>query len=194
MSKSNISNMELPRCEWVTADPIYIDYHDNEWGIPKYNDRGLFELLNLEGAQAGLSWITILRKRDNYRECFDNFDVEKILRYDENKINTLLQNPGIIRNRLKIGSVITNAQAYVKILERYKSFSEYIWQFVDGKPIINNPATIKDIPGSTDLSDKMSKTLKKDGFKFIGTTICYAFMQASGMVNDHTQSCFCCKK
>ncbi|MFN8769730.1 MAG: DNA-3-methyladenine glycosylase I [Neisseriaceae bacterium] len=182
---------KLPRCEWVSTDPLYIDYHDNEWGIPKYNDRDLFELLILEGAQAGLSWITILRKRENYRLCFDNFNVEKILHYDEIKINSLLQNPGIIRNRLKIMSVIENAKAYVSVLQRYNSFSEYIWQFVEGKPIINNWTTIKQIPSSTELSDKMSKILKKDGFKFVGSTICYAFMQATGMVNDHTRDCFC---
>jgi DNA-3-methyladenine glycosylase I len=178
------------RCAWVSADPIYMDYHDNEWGVPLFDDQKLFEFLILEGAQAGLSWITVLKKRENYRACFDNFSAEKIARYSPAKIEKLLTNPGIIRNRLKVESTVTNAKAYLKVLEEWGSFSDYIWHFVDGKPIQNHWKG-KQIPTKTVISDAMSKDLKKRGFKFIGTTICYAFMQAVGMVNDHTVECFC---
>jgi len=180
------------RCSWVPEDDsLYKQYHDHEWGVPVYDDRKLFEMLVLEGAQAGLSWITVLKKRENYREAFEYFDAEKIIQYDENKIASLLENPGIIRNKLKINSVVTNAKARIEIQEEGHSFSDYLWQFVDGKPIINQWKTHNQIPVSTPESDAMSKDLEKRGFKFIGTTICYAFMQAVGMVNDHTTDCFC---
>lgn len=178
------------RCSWVNSDPIYIDYHDHEWGVPIYDDQLLFEFLILEGAQAGLSWITILKRRDNYRACFDNFDAEKIARYTPKKIEKLLQDPGIIRNRLKVQAAVTNAKAYLAVKKEFNSFAEYIWQFVDGKPIQAKRLSLKQVPASTAISDKMSKDLKKRGFKFVGSTICYAFMQAVGMVNDHTQDCF----
>lgn len=184
--------MTKKRCAWVSDDPIYIDYHDNEWGVPIYDDQLLFEFLNLEGAQAGLSWITVLKKRENYRALFDNFDPAKIAKYTPKKVEKLLTNPGIIRNRLKVESTIQNAKAYFKLLEEWDSFSQYIWHFVDGKPIKNNRNHIKEIPSKNLLSDNMSKDLKKRGFKFIGSTICYAFMQAVGMVNDHTSDCFRC--
>ena len=179
------------RCAWVNNDPIYIDYHDNEWGKPIYDDRLLFEFLILEGAQAGLSWLTILKRRENYRLCFDNFNAEKIVSYDDNTYKKLLANPGIIRNRLKIQSVMINAQAYLAVKQEFPHFADYIWQFVDGKTIQNQWENHKQVPVNTDLSDNMSKDLKKRGFKFVGTTICYAFMQAVGMVNDHLMGCFC---
>ncbi len=188
-----MDNNNTIRCGWVNNEPIYIEYHDNEWGNPQYNDRKLFELLNLEGAQAGLSWITILKKRENYRLAFDNFDPYKIAQYDENKITELLATAGIIRNRLKIQAVVTNAQAYIKICERYNSFSDYMWQFVNNTPIQNQWKTFSEVPTQTEISQIMAKTLKKDGFKFVGNTICYAFMQAVGMVNDHIIDCFCHK-
>ena len=182
------------RCSWVPEnDPLYIEYHDQEWGVPVYDDQKLFEMLTLEGAQAGLSWITVLRKRENYLELFDQFDPEKIILYDEKKIVSLLENPGIIRNKLKVNSVVINAKAMIEIQQEGQSFSDYLWQFVDGKPIINTWKTLDQVPVSTPESDAMSKDLKKRGFKFIGTTICYAFMQAVGMVNDHTTDCFCYK-
>jgi DNA-3-methyladenine glycosylase I len=182
--------MSVQRCAWVNDDLAYVDYHDKEWGVPVYDDRLLFEFLILEGAQAGLSWLTILKRRENYRKCFNHFNPEKIARYDESTYQKLLTNPGIIRNRLKIQSVISNAQAYLTVKEEFCSFSDYIWQFVDGNPIRNQWKTQKQVPASTVLSDKMSKDLKKRGFKFIGTTICYAYMQAIGMVNDHLTCCF----
>lgn len=183
-------NSNKTRCGWVNSDPIYIDYHDHEWGVPIYDDQLLFEFLILEGAQAGLSWITILKRRDNYRACFDNFDAEKIARYTPKKIEKLLQNPGIIRNRLKVNAVVINAKVYLAIKNEFNSFSDYIWQFVDGKPIQTKRLGLNEVPATTAISDKMSKDLKKRGFKFVGSTICYAFMQAVGMVNDHTQDCF----
>lgn len=176
------------RCRWVSDDPIYINYHDTEWGVPIFDDRLLFEFLNLEGAQAGLSWITVLKKRENYRELFDNFDPQKIAKYNAKKVETLLQNPGIIRNRLKVAATITNAKAYLKLLEEWDSFAQYIWHFVDGKPMQVDHQD--KIVTSNAISDRMSKDLKKRGFKFVGTTICYAFMQAVGMVNDHATNCF----
>lgn len=178
------------RCTWCGDDPLYTAYHDKEWGVPLYDDQALFEFLMLEGAQAGLSWITILRKRENYQEAFDQFDPEKIARYDDAKRAELLSNPGIVRNKLKVNAFIVNAQIYLDIVEKRGSFRDYIWQFVDGKPKINHWKTMKEVPATTEDSDKMSKVLKKAGFKFVGSTICYAFMQATGMVNDHTTDCF----
>ena len=179
------------RCAWVpTDDPLYIAYHDEEWGVPEYDERRLFEMLLLEGAQAGLSWITILRKRENYRHLFDGFDAEKIARYGPKKIATLLDDPGIVRNRLKVNAAVTNAQLFLDVQNENGSFSDYLWQFVDGKPIINTWQSLSDIPSSTPESDAMSKDLKKRGFKFVGSTICYAYMQSLGMVNDHTTDCF----
>ncbi|WP_245947575.1 DNA-3-methyladenine glycosylase I [Bacillus taeanensis] len=178
------------RCEWVTDDQLYINYHDIEWGKPVYEERKLFEMLILEGAQAGLSWITVLKKRENYRAAFDGFDAEKIANYDEAKIDELLSNSGIIRNKLKIRAAVTNAQAFLKVKEEFGSFREYIWGFVDGTPILNDWNDVREIPVTTPESDAMSKDLKKRGFKFVGSTICYAYMQAVGMVNDHTKECF----
>lgn len=183
----------MKRCDWVNDDPLYIDYHDTEWGVPEYNDQKLFELIILEGAQAGLSWYTVLKKREHYRVVFDHFDPEKIAKYDDKKKEELLQDPGIIRNKLKVQAAITNAKIYLEIVAEHGSFSDYIWSFVDGKPIKNSWENITDVPATTEISDRMSKALKKRGFKFVGPTICYAFMQASGMVNDHITSCFCYK-
>jgi DNA-3-methyladenine glycosylase I len=179
------------RCAWVHEDePIYIHYHDKEWGVPLHDEQRLFEFLILEGAQAGLSWITVLKKRDNYRQCFDDFDANKIARYDQKKVKQLLANPGIIRNRLKIHAAITNAKAYLQVQEEWGGFSSYIWHFVDDQPIQHHWKKVQQIPTSTPLSDSLSKDLKQRGFKFVGTTICYAFMQAVGIVNDHTIDCF----
>lgn len=180
----------MKRCGWAENTEIEQVYHDEEWGVPSYDDIHLFEMLILEGAQAGLSWLTVLKKRESYREAFDQFDPEKIARYDDAKKAELLTNPGIIRNRLKVDAAITNAKAYLKIKEEQGSFSNYIWQFVDGKPITNHYKSMKEMPAKTDISDRMSKQLKKDGFKFVGSTICYAYMQAVGMVNDHTEDCW----
>lgn len=178
------------RCSWCTQSELYKAYHDEEWGVPVYDDNLLFEMLILEGAQAGLSWITILNKRANYRKAFDKFDAKKIARYTEKRKEKLLQNAGIVRNKLKINAAIVNAQLFLQIQKEAGSFSKYIWQFVDGKAIKNAFATIKEVPATTPESDAMSKDLKKRGFKFVGSTICYAFMQAVGMVNDHTTDCF----
>ena len=183
----NIINIE--RCQWVNDDQIYIDYHDYEWGIPLHDDDKLFEFLILEGFQAGLSWLTILRKRDNFRKAFDNFKALKIVKYDDHKIEELMQNAGIIRNRLKISGTITNAKLFLEIQQEFGSFNAYIWQFTTGQVIDNHRNSAKNIPSSTPISDAMSKALKKRGFKFIGSTICYAFMQATGMVNDHLINC-----
>lgn len=180
---------DVVRCGWCGTDELYCQYHDDEWGVPVYDDQKMFEFLTLEGAQAGLSWITVLRKREAYRKAFDNFDPVKIARYSEARKAKLLQNPGIIRNRLKIESVVRNARAYLDMQEKGESFSEFLWQFVDGKPQQNRRRTLADIPASTPESDAMSKALKKRGFNFVGTTICYAHMQATGMVNDHLISC-----
>jgi DNA-3-methyladenine glycosylase I len=180
----------IKRCSWAEGSPLEREYHDTEWGVPLHDDRGLFELITLEGAQAGLSWLTVLKKRDNYRHQFDNFDVNKIARYNKRKVTSLLKNPGIIRNRLKIEATISNARAFLEIQDEFSSFDNYIWRFTDGKPVINHWKKLQDVPASTELSDIMSKELKKRGFRFVGTTICYAFMQASGMVNDHTVDCF----
>lgn len=180
---------ELPRCPWCGTDPLYVTYHDNEWGTPLYDNLQLFEFLILEGAQAGLSWITVLRKRENYRAAFDNFNPEKIARYTEAKKAKLLLNEGIIRNRLKIDSAIKNAQAYLTMQKNGEDFSEFLWSFVGGKPQQNKHKNTSTVPVSTPESDAMSKALKQKGFNFVGTTICYAFMQAAGMVNDHIISC-----
>ncbi len=178
------------RCDWAGGDPLYVAYHDTEWGVPLHDDRKLFEFLILEGAQAGLSWITILRKRENYRTAFDQFDPEKIARYDEKKAESLATEPGIIRNRLKIKSAIKNARAFLSVCEGFGSFDAYIWRFTDGAPIVNHWAKVTDIPPETPLSIAMGKELKQRGFTFVGPTICYAFMQATGMVNDHVTGCF----
>ncbi len=178
------------RCAWVGDEPLYRAYHDEEWGVPCRDDRALFELLILEGAQAGLSWITILKKRENYRRLFDNFDATKIARYTPKRIDRLLQDPGIVRNRLKVESTVTNARAFLELQQEPGGFSGFVWSFVDGKPIRNHPRTIKDVPVSTPESDALSKALKQRGFKFVGSTICYAFMQAAGLVDDHTVDCF----
>ncbi|MEK4994626.1 DNA-3-methyladenine glycosylase I [Paenibacillus sp. FSL H7-0918] len=183
--------MEITRCAWVNEDTLYIAYHDEEWGKPLYDDRKLFELLMLEGMQAGLSWYTVLKKRAHYREVFDGFDPEKIVHYDELKIAELMNDPGIIRNRLKIDSIIRNAKVYLQISAETGSFSDYLWSFVGGAPTLNHWKTRADVPASTAQSDAMSKALKKRGMKFVGSTICYAFMQASGMVDDHSLDCFC---
>jgi DNA-3-methyladenine glycosylase I len=178
------------RCAWVTQDPLYVHYHDHEWGIPIYDEQLLFEFLILEGAQAGLNWLTVLKKRENYRLCFDGFNADKMARYGNNEIEALLTDARIIRNKLKIVSAIENAKAYLNIREKKGSFKDYIWQFVDGKPIKNHWKSHQQVPCRTSLSDSMSKDLKGKGFKFVGSTICYAYMQAVGMVNDHVMSCF----
>jgi DNA-3-methyladenine glycosylase I len=177
------------RCAWAGTDPLYVKYHDEEWGIPVHDDRHLFEMLTLEGAQAGLSWITILRKRDAYRKAFDNFDPRKVARYDARKKRALLVDEGIVRNKLKIDAAVTNARAFLNVQKEFGSFDGYIWQFVGGKPIVNRRPTMKDIPATTPESDAMSRNLKARGFRFVGSTICYAFMQAVGMVDDHVDGC-----
>lgn len=179
----------MNRCAWPKSE-LDITYHDTEWGVPVHDDRLLFEMLILEGAQAGLSWSTILKKRENYRQAFDNFDAKKISRYDARKVNSLLADAGIVRNRLKIAATIQNANAFLTVQKEFVAFDKYIWQFVGGKPIQNRRASLKEIPPRTPESDAMSKDLLRRGFKFVGSTICYAFMQAVGMVNDHTTDCF----
>jgi len=178
------------RCGWCGDDPLYCRYHDSEWGVPLHDDQALFEFLILEGAQAGLSWITILRKRENYRAAFDNFDAVRIARYNASKIESLLQDPGIVRNRLKVGAAVTNAQKFLDVQNEFGSFDAFIWRFVDGKPRQNAWRSLAEIPASTPESDAMSRELKRRGFRFAGSTICYALMQATGMVNDHTTDCF----
>ncbi|SFU28430.1 DNA-3-methyladenine glycosylase I [Pustulibacterium marinum] len=180
----------MKRCGWCEGDSLYEKYHDEEWGVPVYEDDKLFEFLILETFQAGLSWITILRKRENFREALDNFDYKKIAHYTEDKLTSLLENPGIIRNRLKIKATVSNAQAFMKIQEEFGSFSKYIWKFVDHKPIVNSVTNYKEAPANTEISDTISKDLKKRGFKFVGSTVIYAHMQATGMVNDHEVDCF----
>jgi DNA-3-methyladenine glycosylase I len=188
-SKESEKNQQV-RCAWPGADPLYVDYHDREWGVPLHNDIKHFEFLILDGAQAGLSWITILRKRENYREAFDGFDPAKVARFDEDKIDELLGNPGIVRNRLKVRSAVTNAIAFLKVQDEYGAFDPFIWQFVDGVTVQNSWKSMNEIPASTAQSDAMSRELKKRGFKFVGSTICYAYMQAAGLVNDHVVDCF----
>jgi DNA-3-methyladenine glycosylase I len=183
--------MDKTRCGWVNLrEPLYVAYHDEEWGVPVHDDRALFERITLEGAQAGLSWLTILRKRANYRAAFDQFDPAQVARYGEAKVAELLANPGIVRNRLKIAATINNAQQFLEVQEEFGSFDRYLWNFVDGRPIQNRWRTLADFPAETDLSRKLSKDLLKRGFRFVGPTICYAMMQAIGMVNDHTVACF----
>lgn len=180
---------DLMRCDWCGSDPIYVAYHDEEWGVPVYDDKALFAKLILDGAQAGLSWITILKKRDNYYAAFDGLDPEKIIHYDDAKIAELLQNPGIVRNKLKVNSVVKNARGYLDIMETDGSFSKFLWDFVDGEPIQNTWESMGEVPAETERSKAMSKALKKRGFSFVGPTIVYAFMQAVGLVNDHITSC-----
>ena len=182
--------MTKKKCEWCIGDSLYEKYHDEEWGVPVFEDNKLFEFLILETFQAGLSWITILRKRENFRAAFNNFDYKKIAAYDQEKVDELLQNSGIIRNKLKIKATITNAQAFIAIQKEFGSFSDYIWRFVNGKPIKNKYKNLSEVPANTPLSDTISKDLKKRGFKFVGTTVVYAHMQATGMVNDHVLSCY----
>ena len=179
----------MQRCEWCGDDPLYVKYHDKEWGVPVFNERKLFEMLTLEGAQAGLSWITVLKKRSHYKKVFDNFDVNKIARYNKRKVESLLKDPGIIRNRLKVESTISNARLWLKLKEQGIKPADYLWQFVDGETIQNKWRLHSQLPSSTTESNAMCKELKRRGFKFIGSTICYAFMQSTGMVNDHTTDC-----
>lgn len=178
------------RCAWAGDSALYQAYHDTEWGVPLHDDRALFEFLILEGAQAGLSWITVLKKRAAYRDAFDNFDAARVARYDAGKIESLLQDPGIVRNRLKVQSAVINAQKYLAVQEEFGSFDAFIWRFAAGEPRQNHWRSLAEVPASTAASDAMSKELKRRGFKFVGSTICYAFMQATGMVNDHTTDCF----
>lgn len=185
----NDMSQALSRCPWP-VDDLYVAYHDTEWGVPLHDDRALFEFLVLEGAQAGLSWHLILKKRENYRAAFDHFDPEKVARYTAARINKLLSNPGIVRNRLKIASAVQNARAFLAVREQFGSFDRYVWQFVDGAPVINRWRSMKEVPARTARSDAMSRDLKQRGFRFVGSTICYAHMQATGMVNDHLASCF----
>ncbi len=189
MSDTIVPKKELVRCSWARNE-LAIRYHDEEWGVPVHDDRTLFEFLILEGAQAGLSWDTILQKRRNYRIAFHNFDAARIARYDSRKLQSLLRNPGIVRNRLKIASAVQNAKAFLKVQQEFGSFDRYVWQFVDGKPRVNSLRSLKQVLASTPQSDAMSKDLRRRGFNFVGSTICYAFMQAVGMVNDHVVTCF----
>lgn len=190
----NDNVIEKKRCYWAGNDPMYVDYHDNEWGRPVHDDIKLFEMLILEGMQAGLSWITILKKRDAFRKAFDRFDPYKVSVYDDEKIQELLANEKIIRNRLKINAAVSNAKAFIKVVEEFGSFDKFIWGYVNYRPIINQWEKISDMPARTPLSDKISKDLAKRGFKFVGSTIIYSFMQAVGMVNDHTTDCFAYKE
>lgn len=178
------------RCQWCLDNDLYIKYHDEEWGVPTFDDKRIFEFIVLESAQAGLSWLTILKKRENYRTAFSGFDPQTIADYNEADVERLMGDPGIVRNRRKIEAAISNAQAFIKIQKEYGSFSNYMWSYVDGKPIINNWESIKDVPAKTEISDNMSKDLKKRGFKFFGSVICYSHMQALGVVNDHIAGCF----
>ncbi len=182
--------LELNRCPWCGTDELYVKYHDEEWGVPVHDEQKHFEFLVLESAQAGLNWLTILRKRENYRKAYDNFDAAKISEYDENKVNELMQNAGIIRNRRKIEASINNAKGFLEIQKEFGSFDNYIWSFVDNKPVINHWKDISEVPATSELSDKVSKDLKKRGFKFLGSTIIYAHLQATGIINDHLTSCF----
>jgi DNA-3-methyladenine glycosylase I len=181
---------EFVRCAWAGSDPLMIDYHDREWGVPVHDDRLLFEFLILEGAQAGLSWSTILKKREAYRAAFDGFDPAVVARYKAAKLRRLMADEGIVRNRLKIAAAVQNARAFLDIQKEFGSFDAYLWPFVGGRPIVNSPANMRDVPSRTDVSDRISKDLKQRGFNFVGSTICYAFMQAVGMVNDHSVNCF----
>ncbi len=180
----------MKRCDWCLKNDLYIEYHDTEWGVPVHDDQLLFEFLLLEGVQAGLSWLTVLRKRENYRLAYDNFDPVKVAAYDDAKMQELLQNEGIIRNRLKVAASVNNAKCFLEVQQEFGSFDQYIWSFVDFKPIVNHFKKLEELPARTELSDKISKDMKKRGFKFVGSTIIYAHMQATGMVNDHLVSCF----
>ena len=180
----------IKRCTWCGNDPQYVAYHDKDWGVPVYDDRLLFEMLILEGAQAGLSWLTILQKRGNYQKAFHDFDAARIARYDQQEIDRLMQDAGIVRNRLKIEAAVKNARGFLQVREEFSSFSDYLWRYVDGKQIVNEWKKLSDIPTHTKISNQLSKDLKKRGFNFIGPTICYAYMQSIGMVNDHTTDCF----
>jgi DNA-3-methyladenine glycosylase I len=182
--------MTRARCPWAGSDPLYLAYHDEEWGVPAHDDRHLFEMLNLEGAQAGLSWITILRKRDRYRRAFDGFEAEKVARYRERRIAALLADAGIVRNRLKITAAIANARAFLDVQAEFGSFDAYLWRFVGGRPRQNAWRTMKEVPATSPESDALSRDLRRRGFRFVGPTICYAFMQAVGMVNDHVTTCY----
>ena len=181
---------KLTRCEWCEKNPLYIKYHDKEWGVPVHSDKKLFEFLILEGFQAGLSWLTILKKRENFKTAFDNFDFNKVAKYDKKKINSLLKDEGIIRNKLKVNAAVSNAKTFLEVRKEFGTFNNYIWRFVKNKPIQNKFKSLKDIPAKTDLSDKISNDMKKRAFKFVGSTIIYAHMQATGMVNDHVVDCF----
>lgn len=181
----------MKRCDWVSTDELYINYHDNEWGKPVYDDATIFEFLLLESFQAGLSWITILKKREHFRDAFDQFDYKKIAYYSQEKVDALMQNAGIVRNRLKILATINNAQRFLEVQKEFGTFSAYIWSFVGGKPLVNSFKSIKEVPATTEISDALSKDLKKRGFKFLGSTVVYAHMQATGMVNDHIVDCIC---
>lgn len=183
--------MSQTRCDWVSTDELYVKYHDEEWGKPVYDDETIFEFLVLESFQAGLSWITVLKKRENFREAFDQFNYKKIVQYTDDKVEELMQNAGIIRNRLKILATINNAQRFQEVQKEFGSFSKYIWGFVNNKPLVNNFKTIKEVPATTEISDALAKDLKKRGFKFLGSTVVYAHMQATGMVNDHILNCIC---
>lgn len=183
--------MEKIRCAWCEKDDLYRKYHDEEWGVPVYDDQTIFEFLVLESFQAGLSWQTILRKRENFRSAFDDFNYKKIAHYSEEKVEELMQDAGIIRNRLKILATINNAQHFMEVQHEFGTFSKYIWNFVDGKPVINHPQILKDVPATSTISDRLAKDLKKRGFKFLGSTVMYAHMQATGMVNDHVADCHC---
>ncbi len=182
------------RCGWATGFDLYLEYHDTEWGVPVHDDRRFFEMLILEGAQAGLSWSTILKKRVAYRKAFDRFDPRKVARYDAAKLAALLEDPGIVRNRLKVAAAVKNARAFLALQDEFGSFDAYVWRFVDGKPIVSRPRTLRDIPATTPQSDALSKDLKRRGMTFVGSTIVYAFMQATGLVNDHVTGCFRAKK
>ncbi len=190
MTQARAGHPARTRCGWCGEDPLYVAYHDSEWGVPVHDDRLLFEFLTLEGAQAGLSWITILRKRDAYRRAFDGFDAEKVARYGQRQVARLLADPGIVRNRLKIAAAINNAQRFLDVQEAFGSFDDYIWRFVEGRPIQNRWKRLGQVPAMTIESDALSRDLKARGFKFVGSTICYAHMQATGMVNDHLADCF----
>jgi DNA-3-methyladenine glycosylase I len=191
MPRSKVSVDRGPRrCPWAGTDPIYVAYHDDEWGVPVHDDRVLFEFLVLEGAQAGLSWITILKKRARYRQVFDRFDPTRVARYDQRKMTALLADPGIVRNRLKIQAAVSNAQAVLAVQDEHGSLDRYLWQFVGGRPIRNHPRSMRDVPARTEISEAMSDALRRRGFRFVGSTICYAFMQAVGMVQDHLVTCF----
>ncbi|MFL6653677.1 MAG: DNA-3-methyladenine glycosylase I [Sulfurifustis sp.] len=188
--KQEAAHAVRTRCGWAGTDPLYRRYHDEEWGVPVHDDQRLFEFLILEGAQAGLSWITILRKRDAYRKAFDGFDPERVARFDRRRVARLLKNPGIVRNRLKIESTVANARAFLAVQEEAGSFDRYLWQFVGGRPQQNRRQSMRDVPARTEISDALSKDLTRRGFRFVGSTICYAYMQAVGLVNDHTMDCF----